>query len=90
MKIIQITTTGVANVSNTQCDWVMHALTDDGRIFETSNVHGWREMALPQEQQPAQETGAPPVSCKCPAPPGRDCWLTVSECNARAAANRGV
>ena len=58
MKIIQITTTGVANVNNTQCDWVMHALTDDGRIFETSNVHGWREMALPQEQQPTLETCA--------------------------------
>lgn len=47
---------------------------------------------LPKLPTPAsaQETGAPPASCKCPAPPGRDCWLTVSECNARAAANRGV
>lgn len=42
----------------------------------------------PSPLRAEMETGAPPISCKCPAGPGRDCPLTISECNARVAANR--
>lgn len=65
MKFIQIASMGVGNTRNTQCDWILHALTDDGRIFEITNVSDWHELALPQEQQPsvypAQETKLTPA-----------------------------
>ncbi len=33
-KIIQISTTGVANVSSTQCNRITTALCDDGTVWE--------------------------------------------------------
>lgn len=47
MKIIQIASAGVNNTVTTQCNWILHALTDDGRIFEIDDKHGWREIPLP-------------------------------------------
>lgn len=47
MKIIQITTTNVKNTQATQCNWVMHALCDDGRLFELTDTREWREIPTP-------------------------------------------
>jgi hypothetical protein len=47
MKFIQITSAGVANTQATQCNWVLHALDEDGRIWEMDDTHGWREVPLP-------------------------------------------
>jgi hypothetical protein len=38
----------------------------------------------------AQETGALPVSCACPAGPGQDCPLSVAECNERMQQRKGA
>lgn len=48
MKIIQITSCRVENVHATQCNWILHALDDEGRIWELDDMHGWREVPLPQ------------------------------------------
>jgi ribosomal protein S27AE len=57
MKFIQITSAGVANNHTTQCNWVLHALDDEGRIWELDDAHGWCEVPLPV---PAAEPSAVP------------------------------
>lgn len=47
MKFIQITSAGVTNTQATQCNWVLHALDDEGGIWEMDDAHGWREVPLP-------------------------------------------
>ena len=47
MKIIQITSAGIANNCSTQANWILHALDDEGRIWELDDYHGWREVPLP-------------------------------------------
>lgn len=62
MKVIQITACPVANTHATQCDWMIHALTDTGRLFAATSTHGWQEIELPpgctpEPQSAAQEDG---------------------------------
>lgn len=40
-KIIQISTSGVENTMSTQCNYVVHALCDDGTLWIRTNNHGW-------------------------------------------------
>lgn len=47
MKFVQITSAGIANNSGTQANWILHALDDNGRIWELDDTHGWREVPLP-------------------------------------------
>jgi len=47
MKIIQITSAGIANNVSTQANWILHVLDDEGRIWEMDDNHGWREVPLP-------------------------------------------
>jgi len=44
MKVIQITSTAVANTASTQCDYILHALTDEGSIWEMRATYGWVEV----------------------------------------------
>jgi hypothetical protein len=47
MKFIQITSAHLDNNSSTQANWILHALDEDGRIWELDDMHGWREVPLP-------------------------------------------
>jgi hypothetical protein len=47
MKIIQITSAHLENNVQTQANWILHALDDEGRIWELDDNHGWREVPLP-------------------------------------------
>lgn len=47
MKFVQIASAGIANNSSTQANWILHALDDQGRIWELDDCHGWREVPLP-------------------------------------------
>lgn len=47
MKFIQITSTRLENNSMTQANWILHALDDQGRIWELDDMHSWREVPLP-------------------------------------------
>ena len=51
-KIIQISTTGVANNSNTQCNHVTTVLCDDGTVWQTDDTHrDWVWMPpIPQDE----------------------------------------
>ena len=46
-KIIQIATAGHPNTSQTQSDWTLFALDDNGRLWSMSSAHGWSEIPLP-------------------------------------------
>jgi hypothetical protein len=48
MKFIQITSAGIENNMSTQANWILHALDDEGRIWELDDMHGWREVPLPK------------------------------------------
>ena len=45
-KIVQICVTGVENTANTQCNYVIVALDENGRVWEMSNTWGWHEVPL--------------------------------------------
>lgn len=47
MKFIQITSARLDNNSQTQANWILHALDQEGRIWEMDDNHGWREVPLP-------------------------------------------
>lgn len=47
MKFVQITSAGVQNNSSTQCNWILHALDDEGHIWEMDDSYGWREVPPP-------------------------------------------
>ncbi|MCU1313396.1 MAG: hypothetical protein JWM54_1153 [Acidobacteriaceae bacterium] len=47
MKFIQITSARLENNMSTQANWILHALDEDGRIWEMDDMHGWREVPLP-------------------------------------------
>lgn len=47
MKFVQISTARLANNAATQANWILHALDDEGRIWELDDQHGWREVPLP-------------------------------------------
>ena len=36
-KIIQISQSACANTEQTQCDWILHALCDDGTLWAMTN-----------------------------------------------------
>lgn len=47
-KIIQIAIAGHANTSQTQSDWTLIALCDDGRLWGMDNCCRWQEIPLPR------------------------------------------
>lgn len=47
VEFVQITTTGVQNTSQTQCDYVLHGLDKSGRVWEQRNTDQiWRPLAM--------------------------------------------
>jgi len=49
-KVVQISVSGVANTSNTQSDYIVVALCDDGTVWEMLGTHPWQQLpAIPQE-----------------------------------------
>lgn len=59
-KVIQITATGHANTMNTQSDWTLFALCDDGSIWmRDSSGTPWCQMSAPDfEKTTAVPTAA--------------------------------
>jgi len=43
----QIAVAGVANTPATQCNWIMFGLDTSGRIWQTSDTHGWVRVEHP-------------------------------------------
>lgn len=60
MKIVQITSCHVVNSYAAQYNWILHALDDQGRIWERTDMSDWSEIKLPQ---PAS---APETPALCP------------------------
>jgi hypothetical protein len=54
-KIIQIAIAGHNNTSQTQCEWTLIALCDDGRLWGMSNTGHWAEIPLPIVSAEASE-----------------------------------
>jgi hypothetical protein len=54
-KIIQIAIAGHNNTPNTQCEWTLIALCDDGRLWGMSNTGHWAEIPLPIVSKDAAE-----------------------------------
>jgi hypothetical protein len=57
-KIIQIAIAGHANTSQTQSDWTMIALYDDGSLMSMDNRGNWHDIPLPAKTK-FQEPNTP-------------------------------
>ena len=44
-KIIQVTGFGVANTSNTQCDYMLVGLTESGKVMMSTGDGNWADVS---------------------------------------------
>ncbi len=58
MKFVQITSARLENNQMTQANWILHALDDEGRIWELDDMHGWREVPPPTPVSAKQHSGS--------------------------------
>lgn len=49
-KIIQVSGFGVANTNNTQCDYILIALTESGKVLMAYGDGAWRDISPEQSE----------------------------------------
>ena len=54
-KIIQVSGFGVANTKNTQCDYMLIALTESGRILLSCGDGEWSDVSAKKNTEAAKE-----------------------------------